>query len=944
MARLATLLERDVELAELEQALSSVREGCGGIVLVEGPAGIGKSALLAAARERAEQAGMGVLSARSTEIEREYAYGAVRQLFEPPLRKARPEQRGDWLRGAAAPAAAVLSAEDAVGPPPDPGLGVLIALEALMANISEDRPYLVALDDVQWADAESLSFLSFLTPRLADLPVLFVVAARTDSREPFGALSATASDPATQPMMLAPLSLRATGSLVASRIGAPADGAFVEACHRSTGGNPFYLQALLDVLQGDKTLSAPELADRALRLAPETITRATISRAGRMSPAAIPVMRALAVLGSGVGLHHLADVAGVGHAEARIAIDELAAAMIVTPGAEPEFAHPILRNAAYADIGESARAKLHRRAADVLSARDAPPERVAAHLIALSPAGDSATVATLRAAARAATAHGAPATAVVQLRRALEEPPSEDQMSEVLFELGTAELAVDGNAAIGHFEEALSVSRTTAQRIPVARALAQARFSTGAMEPGLDALRNELAHVEGTGRALDLEVDLIAALATSVGEGFVLEAGERAERLAAGHAGETPSERAALDCLGFCRLAAGLPAEQVIAPLRRRIDRTPTNESISPFLLVMTAGTLVRCNELELAEAWAQRLGAAAKASGSIYGEAAGRWLLGGIALQRGRLHEAVASLEEAVRLASEYGAVFGMHSSVATLVDAQVDRGALTEAAQLLAVAGLDKWVEPTIPPAADVLESRARLRLAQRDVDGAEADLLAAAEIFKNRGHPGPGMTAWQLRLSSLLVHRGEVGRANELAEAGLERARRFGTPPSVARALRATARARGDADAEPLLSEAVGLLEAAPNRLEHGKALVDLGSLLRRSGQRARARELLASGLELGRASGAIPLAERAYQELRATGARPRKLLRTGRDALTPSEERVARLAERGLSNREIAQELFVARKTVEFHLGQCYRKLEISSREELKRALARDETDG
>jgi DNA-binding NarL/FixJ family response regulator len=137
--------------------------------------------------------------------------------------------------------------------------------------------------------------------------------------------------------------------------------------------------------------------------------------------------------------------------------------------------------------------------------------------------------------------------------------------------------------------------------------------------------------------------------------------------------------------------------------------------------------------------------------------------------------------------------------------------------------------------------------------------------------------------------------------------------------------------------LLREAVELLAGSEARLEYARALVDLGAALRRANQRTEARVRLREGVDLARTLGAFGLAERANEEIAATGARPRKVLQTGLDALTASERRVGQLAAEGMSNKEIAQTLFVTIKTVEVHLSHAYRKLEISSRAQLDQAL-------
>jgi DNA-binding NarL/FixJ family response regulator len=138
---------------------------------------------------------------------------------------------------------------------------------------------------------------------------------------------------------------------------------------------------------------------------------------------------------------------------------------------------------------------------------------------------------------------------------------------------------------------------------------------------------------------------------------------------------------------------------------------------------------------------------------------------------------------------------------------------------------------------------------------------------------------------------------------------------------------------------VAEAVEVLASSSARLEHARALVDLGALLRRRKKRSKARELLQEGLELAHRLGATPLTERARVELAATGARPRRMVATGLESLTPSEHRVAGMAVEGMSNKDIAQSLFVTVKTVEVHLSSVYRKLGITSRTQPRRRRSR-----
>ena len=194
-------------------------------------------------------------------------------------------------------------------------------------------------------------------------------------------------------------------------------------------------------------------------------------------------------------------------------------------------------------------------------------------------------------------------------------------------------------------------------------------------------------------------------------------------------------------------------------------------------------------------------------------------------------------------------------------------------------------------------------------------------------------PWMLPWRSAAAVAAVTAGEPELALRLAEKDVEVARTFGRPRPVGVSLRARGIVRGGSEGIADLTEAVELLAESPARLEHARALIDLGALVRRGGDRAAAREHLTMGLDRASRCGAAALAERARSELQATGVRPRRERMSGPAALTGSELRVARLAASGASNREIAQTLFVTQKTVEKHLANSYSKLEIPSRERL-----------
>jgi DNA-binding CsgD family transcriptional regulator len=216
--------------------------------------------------------------------------------------------------------------------------------------------------------------------------------------------------------------------------------------------------------------------------------------------------------------------------------------------------------------------------------------------------------------------------------------------------------------------------------------------------------------------------------------------------------------------------------------------------------------------------------------------------------------------------------------------------------------------------------------------------ADLLAAGEHMESFGVRNPSYSALRSD-GALVVHGlGDRQEARRLVGEEVELARRWGAPRPVGVALRAAGLIEGGDEGIELLRESVDVLATSQAQLERAKSFTELGAALRRANQRAGARSFLQDGLELAHRCGAVVLAERAHAELLATGARPRRLMRSGVDSLTPSERRVAQMATEGQTNREIAQALFVTPKTVETHLSHVYRKLGIQARSQLAGAMA------
>ena len=428
------LLEREGELARLGAALSRARHGRGHVVLVQGPAGIGKTRLLTETSDRARTIGLDVLTARGGELESGYAFGVVRQLLESSVAQAGRDEHSQLLSGAAMLAEGVFSTS--ASGPGDVTQAVLHGLYWLVANRAERAPLLLAIDDAQWADGPSLRFLLYLARRLEGMPVAVALALRTgeprSDDDVLQALRLEAHPPILRPSAL---SLRASQALTVALLGQDVPKDLGQACHEATRGNPFLLAELMHQLRG-RTQDSDSMTVGGVTS--ERIAAATILRIGRVHECAPAFARATAVLGESGDIETIAALAGVDPRTAPGVADALARAEIFEPGRPLRFVHPLVRTAVYEDMSPSARARLHAQAARLLGDRNCGADGVAVHLQHTEPVGDEGTVEVLRQAACSAMARGAPDTAVDLLRRAQREPPTEATRPALLLQLGMA--------------------------------------------------------------------------------------------------------------------------------------------------------------------------------------------------------------------------------------------------------------------------------------------------------------------------------------------------------------------------------------------------------------------------------------------------------------------------------------------------------------------------
>ena len=431
----AELLERDAELVRIDELIAASVAGEGRFLVIEGRSGIGKTSLLAEVRRRAQRAGMLVCAARGSELEGDFAFGVARQLFEPWVWSQGEQERSRLFDGAAALAAPVLGlgGEQGVG-------GLFAALHGLYwlaADLAARAPLLLAVDDAHWADQPSLRWLAYLLNRLEGLGILVAVGTRPVPSAAHGEVIASIiADPAVDLLRLRPLGEGAVAALLAGGLGAEPDVLFTAACHRATAGNPLVLHGVIRDLAAQGTRPTALAAGILERHVPDAVSRRLLVRLARLGDPATRLARGLAVMGDWSELRQVAALTELDEQEATAVADELSVADILDPELPPRFVHPLLRAAVYDSIPVGARLQLHRQAANLLSARGADAEAVAAHLLRCPPDDAPETVERLRAAARSAIRRGAPEVAVVYLRRGLVGGMDMTGRVSVLTELG----------------------------------------------------------------------------------------------------------------------------------------------------------------------------------------------------------------------------------------------------------------------------------------------------------------------------------------------------------------------------------------------------------------------------------------------------------------------------------------------------------------------------
>jgi DNA-binding CsgD family transcriptional regulator len=903
----------------LARLVAGVLAGQSRVLVLRGEAGVGKTALLEYLAEAA--AGCRVVRASGVESEMELAFAGLHGLCAPMLGRLKhlPASQRDALGTAFG-----LSA----GPPPDRFL-VGLAVLSILADVAEERPLICIVDDAQWLDRVSAQTLTFVARRLLAERVGLVFARREHEDE-----HALAGLPELAVDGLDELDAHV---LLDATLPGPLDERVRDRILAEAGGNPL---ALLELPRG---LRPADMAGGfGLPGAMRLTSRIEQGFVRRLEPFSVETRRLLLLaaaepVGDVTLLWRAAERLGIGPGDATVAQD----AGLVEIGARVQFRHPLVRSAAYGAAPAPDRRQIHQALADATDPK-LDPDRRAWHRAHAAEGPDESVAEELERSAGRARARGGVAAAAAFLERAAHLTPEPARRGRRALAAAQAKFE---SAAPDTASELLAVAQLCPlddlERARLARLRGEIAF---AFRRGSDApplLRDAARELEGLDAALARETYLEALGAAMYAGRLYAESGVRKAAEAVRAAPAAPSAPRSIDLVldGMAMRftegpGAGAP------PLRRaleafRNEALDRHEEVMRWLLLCPVVQSLAVFELwddEAFRALATRAERLARQAGALTMLPVALVYLSGVHLFAGEFAAASALVQEADAIATAtgntplvYGALLlgawrGVESEALELINAGRDSATARGEGRVLALAGY----------ATSVLNNG--LGRYEAAVDGAQ----------RGSEDDDQGYAAWSL--IELVEAATRCGKPN-VAAAALsrlqERTRAAGTDWALGILARSQALTSEGPGADASYREAIERLGRTRMRVELARAQLVYGEWLRRESRRVDAREQLRAAHDALSRIGAEAFSERARRELLATGERVRRVTSEARDMLTHQETQIARLAADGNTNPEIGAQLFISPRTVEHHLRNAFRKLDVSTRRELRAALASDQ---
>jgi DNA-binding CsgD family transcriptional regulator len=914
------LIGRNAETAAVDRLLAGARDGRSGVLVLRGEAGVGKSALLEYGLERAD--GMTVLRGLGIESESELAYAALHQVLRHQL---------DGLEQLPSPQAAALRAAFGLSTETvDDRFLISLAVLGLLADAAESRPVLCLVDDAQWLDQASADALIFAARRVEAESIAFVFAVREDPARPF-------PTPGLAELTVDPLSRDESRELVRARLGSDASPTVLEWLVESANGNP------LALLELPTSLSTAQLAGRepvGRTVPPATsVEEAYLERVARLPAATreLLIVAACEPAGDRSTIAHAATALGLKASDLAAAEED---GLIHVDAGQVAFHHPLVRSAVYRDASFTERERAHRAIAAVLvDEHDA--DRRAWHRAAATVGSDDEVAAELEASAGRARSRAGRAAAAAALERAAElsSDPAEAGRRFVLAALDAGPGGRPRRAAeLADRADPLVVDPSLRADLAMVRGMAE--VLVGRQDVGADILTSG-AEAAAAFPAKALNIVAVAANAAMLSGD--LSRVERALAVASGIEPDPSDERqlmlkALLDGGAYVLrgdVAGG--AAQLEEGLTRAARSADPGDVVLAAIAAVNLGDDRRGREYYArAETRSRAAGAFATLVMSLSGQAA-------LSLLDRRIADAASQAEEVLRLGRELGMENPGLRAEAVLAWAAAFHGRDEEcramAERVLAVSA----ARSLALPAATAAWALAELDLGSGRWEEALAQLTQLAEV-----RPGFGNNLVAIRSTADLVEAAVRAGRPEAAAAPLAGFEKWVAQTHAPWSLPLLARCRGLLEANVDIAaehfeEALRLHGAGGGPFDRARTELVYGELLRRERRRVEARRQLRAALGAFEQLGAALWAERASVELRATGERARRRDPSTLAQLTPQELQIARLVGEGQSNKDVAAQLFLSPRTVEYHLRKIFSKLGISSRAELIRHELRDERD-
>lgn len=928
------LFGRERELALWADVRERTAAGRGGTLAFSGRAGIGKTALVDHVATEATAAGWRVLTARNVPLNASLPGTVLWQWFAQLVRST-PEGQEPFDGPGGLVRRLVLRTEHAA----DAG-ALAFATAWALRSLAATGPVVCVVDDAQWCDQLSHDVVATLPGLVADEAVLLVLGVRDEPGDPapdavrdlLDRLGPTRST-------LQPLKHRDLTAWL-GEAGVPAPREAASRVQIASAGVPYFVEELVAGL-ADR-LDEPASDDAGESLGQESAQALLVDRVHRLSDRDRDVLRAVTLLGEQAVDEHLVALTGHDADALAAAFTSLRAQRLLGAGYPPRLSHALVGAAALDGLTERRRAALHGEIARVLDTAGEHRSVVAGHLLRTTPDDDPDVARALAEAATEAVALGSPGTAVGLLERALRQHDlSYDHRAEMVELLGRAHLlAGDAAAAAGAWRRDLA-TLDVASRVERLVDVGDALFSAGDVAAASESFGEARTLLEdGAALGEDVEARVLGRL---FGAGFLGGSGlaQRHDRLsrilAQDPRADRAGDRALLAQESMRMVMAGEPASTAgdLATRALRGRHLMHEEGSGGSMFAMAASTLMHvdrdADSIAALDAGLDR----ARRHGSVLEHATLAYSRGLVHHRRGRLRLAQADLESALA-ARELGWNTFVDVAAGVLVLVHVARGEQEAAREVL------EQIPLAAPRpaffAAVVREAHARVALTDGDAERALTLLAEAVELTES--FRGPAFSSWRRTGIVVAAELGRDALARSWAEEELRAAEAFGADRLRAVARVSAARVQPFERAVPMLREAIVLLGRVESRLLLAQTHHDLAVLLLdhaedQPARRAEGVELARRGLALADQVGAAPLAGGLADLLAGQLDGEAEVERSASlvDRLSPSELTVCELAVQGLTNRQVAEHLFVTVKAVEWHLSRAYAKLGISSRRDL-----------